>query len=171
MKEAEAQLQQAKLELASVTAAGENTAVAQARQQLARPKYDLEHASVRAPSDGVVQQVALRPGARVAALPLRAAMVFVDTSRARIAVAIHQNYLRYVRAGQPAEITFKLHPGKTYAAKVLGVSVTTSGGHVQSSGVVEDLSTNENRAEPYQVVLELPDDRITENDLPGGRHR
>jgi hypothetical protein len=140
----------------------------QSRQQLARAKYDLEHATVRAPTDGVVQQLALRSGARVAALTLQAVMVFVDTSRAKISVPIHQNCLRHVRAGQAAEITFKLHPGKTYAANVLGVSGTTSGGQVRSSGIVEDLSAIEKRDDPYQVVLELADDRITENDFPGG---
>ena len=168
VKEAEARLQQAKRELASVTSDGEHTIVAQARQQLARAKYDLDHATVRAPADGVVQQLALRPGARVVAMPLRAALVFVDTSRTRIAVAIHQNQLRYIREGQPAEITFKLLPGKTFVAKVLGIGATTSGGQVRSSGVVQDLSTNEKRAEPFQVTLELTDDRLIENDLPGG---
>lgn len=101
--EAVARLPQARLELSAVTAEGENTAVAQAREQLARAEYDLDHAIVRAPSDGHVQQLALRPGARVAALPLQAALVFVDASRTRVSVAVNQNQLRYVQAGQPAE--------------------------------------------------------------------
>lgn len=167
-KEAEARLSQAKLKLASVTAGGENTTVAQVREQLERAKYDLEHATVRAPTDGVVQQLALRPGARVAAVPMRASLVFVDTNRTRIAVAIEQNQLRYIRPDQSAEVVLKYLPGMTLDAKVIGIADLTSGGQVQSSGVVEDLSTKQSRAEPYQVVLELTDDRINANDLPGG---
>lgn len=168
VKEAEARLRQAKLELASVTAEGENTTVAQARERLERATYDLEHATVRAPTDGIVQQLALRPGARVAALPMKASLVFVDTNRTRIAVAINQNQLRHVRPDQPAEVVLKYLPGMTLSARVVGVAGLTSGGQVQSSGVVEDLSSKQSRAEPYQVVLELIDDRIDANDLPGG---
>jgi multidrug resistance efflux pump len=168
VKEAEARLNQARLEMASVTKDGENTTIAQAREQLERAKYDLDHTTVRAPTDGVVQQLALRPGARVAAMPMRGSLVFVETSRTRIAVAIKQNQLRFVRADQPAEIVLKYLPGKTLAAKVVGIAELTSGGQVQSSGVVEDLLPKQSRAEPYQVVLELVDERIASNDLPGG---
>lgn len=166
--EAEARLTQAKLELASETAEGENTAIAQAREELKAATYDLEHATVRAPTDGVVQQLALRPGARVASLPMRSAMVFIDTSQTRIAVAINQNQLRYVAAGQSAELVLKYLPGKTLAAEVVGIAPITSGGQVKSSGVVEDLTDKETYAEPYQVVLELTGDSFDANDLPGG---
>lgn len=168
VKEAAARLNQAKLELASNTAEGENTLVAQAREQLERATYDLEHTTVLAPTDGIVQQLALRPGARVAALPMRASLVFVDTSRTRISMAVKQNQLRYVRADQPAEIVLKYLPGQTFAAKVIGVAPVTSGGQVRSSGVVEDITPKQSRAEPYQVVLEITDDRVTAGDLPGG---
>jgi len=167
-REAELRLAQAKLELASVTADGENTAVAQAREQLERAKYDLEQATVRAPTRGKVQQLALRPGTRVASLPLRGSLTFVETERTRIAVAIQQNQLRYVQPGQDAEIVLKYLPGQTLSAKVVGVADVTSGGQVQSSGVIEDLTAKQVRAEPYQVVLELDGDAIDANDLPGG---
>lgn len=167
-KESEARLSQARLELSAVTADGENTAVAQAREALARAQYDLDQTTVRAPTDGQVQQLALRPGMRVAAMPLRAALVFVDSSRTRISVAINQNQLRYVRTGQPAEIVLKYLPGMTLEAEVVGVVPTTSGGQVQSSGVVEDLTAKQSYEEPYQVVLDITDDRVSANDLPGG---
>ncbi|MCA9241396.1 MAG: hypothetical protein KDA37_14405 [Planctomycetales bacterium] len=104
----------------------------------------------------------------MAALPMKASLVFVDTNRTRIAVAINQNQLGYVRPDQPAEVVLKYLPGMTLTAKVVGIADLTSGGQVQSSGVVEDLSAKQSRAEPYQVVLELTDDRIDANDLPGG---
>ncbi|MFG0287088.1 MAG: HlyD family secretion protein [Rhodopirellula sp. JB044] len=167
-KEAELRLAQAKLELASVTADGENTAVAQAREQLARAKYDLNQATVRAPTRGEVQQLALRPGTRVAAMPLRGSLTFIETDRSRIAVAIQQNQLRYVQPGQDAEVVLKYLPGQTLSAKVVGIADVTSGGQVQSSGVIEDLTAKQTRAEPLQVVLELDGGNYDANELPGG---
>ncbi|WP_315855437.1 HlyD family secretion protein [Rubinisphaera sp. JC750] len=164
----QAQLDQAKLRLAAIAADGENTAIVQAREQLARAQYDLDHATVRAPSDGVVQQLALQPGTRVAALPMRSAIAFVDQTNTRIAVAIQQNQLRYVKPGQTAEIVLKHYPGRTFRAKVEGVTAVTSGGQVQSSGVVEDLSAKQTRAEPFQVVLTWDDDRVDAANLRGG---
>ena len=167
-EEATAKLQQAKLELSASTAQGENTAVAQAREQLARAQYDLEQATVRAPTDGRVQQLALRPGTRVVAMPLSSALVFVERNRPRISVAIQQNQLRYVRAGQPAEIVLKYLPGMTLSAEVVGVAAVTSGGQVRSSGVIEDLTPKQQRAEPYQVVLQITDQRVSHQQIPGG---
>ena len=166
--EAVAKLEQAQLELGAKTDEGVNTAIAQARELLAHAEYELEHATVRAPTDGRVQQLALRPGARVAALPLRSALVFVDTTHTRIGMAVKQNQLRFVEPGQPAELVLKYLPGMTLEAKVLGIAPITSGGQVQTSGVVEDLTEKETHAEPYQVVLEITDERVSANDLPGG---
>ncbi|TWT75943.1 Inner membrane protein YibH [Posidoniimonas polymericola] len=168
VKEAAARLNQAQVQFDSVTAEGENTAVAQATQALARAQYDLDHATVRAPTKGVVQQLALSPGTRVAAMPMRGSLLFVETDRTRIAVAIQQNQLRYVRADQPAEVVLKFRPGRTFAAKVVGVAAVTSGGQVRTSGVVEDITAKQQRAEPYQVVLELTDPSVDANTLPGG---
>jgi len=56
---------------------------------------------VRAPTEGFVTQVALRPGMNVVPAPLRPVMVFVHT-RVRdqmLAAAFQQNALQRVRAG------------------------------------------------------------------------
>ena len=104
----------------------------------------------------------------MAALPLRAALVFVETDKSRIAVAINQNHVRYVQPGQTAEVVLKYLPGQTLQAKVLGLAALTSGGQVQSGGVLEDVSQKQKRAEPYQVILEITDQSVAPNSLPGG---
>lgn len=167
-KEAAAVLDQAVLKRDTLMPNGENTSVAQVKEQLSRAKYDLEQATVRAPSNGKVLQLALRPGARVAAMPMRGSMVFVETDRTRIAVAIQQNQVRFVKPGQSAEVVLKYLPGKTLPAKVVGIADLTSGGQVRSTGVIEDISLKETVAEPYQVVLELEDVGIELGDIPGG---
>ncbi|KAA5542690.1 HlyD family secretion protein [Roseiconus nitratireducens] len=166
--EAEARLQQAKLKLDASTSSGVNTAVAQAEEQLAEAKYNLEQTTVRAPADGIVQQLALRPGTRVAAIPLSSKLVFIESDRQRISMAVNQNQLRYVKVGQPAEIVLKYLPGTTLQAKVLGIADVTSGGQVRSSGVIEDVSPKQEYPEPLQVVLEITDDRVSVEEIPGG---
>ena len=59
---------------------GVNTAVSRLTAELADAQYDLDQTVVRAPSEGFVTQVALRPGVYVIPAPLRPAMVFVNTN-------------------------------------------------------------------------------------------
>ena len=87
--------------------------------QVTGAEYNLAETVVRAPSEGYVTYVGLRPGARVSNLPLFKAMAFVDTSEQLLGAQIAQNFSRYVEPGQEAEVTFKALPGKVYPAKVL----------------------------------------------------
>lgn len=75
-------------------------------------RWNLDKTVVRAPADGYVTNVALRKGARVANLPLAPVMAFIDTSDTIVGVEIAQNDARYLRTGQPVEVTFKFLPGK-----------------------------------------------------------
>lgn len=86
--------QQAQLALDSVID-GENTRVLQLRAQLAGARFTLEQTEVRAPADGFVMAMTLRPGQRVAQMPLRAAMAFVETDQKRIIVGVHQKKKRH----------------------------------------------------------------------------
>ena len=59
---------------------GEHSQIASLKAQLAEAKYNLEQTIVRAPSDGYVTQVLIRPGTYAASLPLRPVMVFYTRS-------------------------------------------------------------------------------------------
>ena len=86
--------------------------VDQLKAQLAGAQYNLDQTVVRAPADGYVTNLALRKGARVAALPLSPVMAFIDTSDTLVGVAIQQIDARYVEPGQNVEIALKFIPGK-----------------------------------------------------------
>jgi multidrug resistance efflux pump len=168
VKEAEAKLKQARLALESETEEGVNTAVAQAREQLARAEYDLGQATVRAPSDGMVMQLTLRPGERVAAFPLRGAMVFVERERNRVAAAIPQYALRHVEPGQPAEVALKILPGRTLPATVESIAYMTASGQVTNSSTLRDFPDGAGLAQPYGVILDLDEEALGLPNLPGG---
>jgi multidrug resistance efflux pump len=147
---------------------GENTTVAQLRAQLATATLNLDWTSVRAPSDGYAVGLSLRRGQRVVNLPVRAWLTYVETSGNRLAVGIHQNSLRHVQPGQPAEVIFKLYPGRTFSAKVESIAHITPEGQLQASGLVPVAPNRQTQRLPYGVILALDDESIDATELPGG---
>ena len=126
---------------------------------------NLRATTVRAPADGYVTNMALRPGARVATLPLTPAMAFIDTSEIVIAAQIHQIYTRYIEPGQSAEVTFKTIPGKVFPATVMYLLPVTAQGQASVSGyAAQSVSTV---AGPFFVRLKLDDPELEAKLLPG----
>jgi multidrug resistance efflux pump len=137
---------------------GEHSVIVRLRNELADAQYDLDQTVVRAPTDGFVTQLALRPGVYVVPAPFRPAMVFVnDSQRDRALVAaFQQNAPQRVRAGDEAEILFKGIPGRVFKAKVDLVIDAIAAGQLQSTGtLVNAPGVAEDRA---LVRLVLVDD-------------
>jgi RND family efflux transporter MFP subunit len=139
--------------------------VQQLKAELDQAKWNLQETTVRAPSDGYVTYLALRPGQRVVTFPLQPAMTYIDTSRKIVGVQIHQIYQRHLRVGQPVELAFKSRPGKIFAGKVQAVIQVTNEGQTVISGTVPDA--HEVEAEPFFIRVDL-DDRSAEKELPAG---
>ena len=139
--------------------------VKQLEAGLAAAKYNLDQTTARAPSDGFATNVALRPGARVGALPFSPTMSFVEDSTRVIGAQIPQGYLRLIEPGQSAEITFKLYPGKIYNATVEYVIPATATGQIATSGAM--FTPREIVAAPFAVRIKLEDDTLM-NSLPAG---
>ena len=108
--------------------------VAQLEAGLANAQYNLDSTVVRAPSDGYVTNVALRVGARVAAAPLASVLPFIETGDPILGMQVSQKDLRYVEAGQSAEIAFKMYPGRVYNAQVVRVLPASAPGIQAPSG-------------------------------------
>jgi multidrug efflux pump subunit AcrA (membrane-fusion protein) len=125
--------------------------------RLAQAQWELEQTVVRAPSPGYVTRVTLRPGQRVANLPLRSWMAFVNAGDSRLTIGINQNQTRHVRLGQDAEVTLKILPGRTLAAKVIAALPLTPQGQLAPSGEIPLAPNPQTVAQPYGVLLELVD--------------
>lgn len=139
--------------------------VDQLKAQLDSAKWNLEKTTVRAPGNGYVTNLALRKGARVANLPLTPVMAFIDTSDTIVGVEIPQNDARYIRPGQPVEITFKFMPGKVYGGKVESVLQAIATGQVQTSGSAATPKTIQSAPFVARVVL---NDAEFARSLPAG---
>lgn len=132
---------------------------------LVSAEYNLEQTEVRAPADGFVTNLALRPGTRVASLPISQAMAFVEDSERVIGAQIPQGYVRFIETGQNAEVTFKILPGKVFGAKVEYVLKASAAGQVLPSGNM--VTQKEIKAVPFVVRLRL-DDKEMMGSLPAG---
>ena len=133
--------------------------------ELKAAEWNLGETTVRAPGDGYVTYVALRPGQRVVTFPLQPAMTFIETSRNVVAAQINQIYIRHVKIGQPVEIAFKARPGKIYNGKVEAILQVTSEGQAVISGTVPPAQ--QVVAEPFFVRIGLDDNDAAVN-LPAG---
>ena len=104
------------------------------RAQLAQARYELEQTTVRAPAKGYVTQVTLRPGMRVASLPLRPVMVFVSSEGHYLVGWFRQNSLLRLEVGSEAEVAFDGVPGTVFTGEVELVLPALAEGQVQASG-------------------------------------
>jgi RND family efflux transporter MFP subunit len=139
--------------------------VDQLTAQLAGAQYNLDQTVVRAPADGYVTNLALRTGARVAALPLSPVMAFVDTSETIVGVGIQQIDTRYVRPDQPVEVAFKFFPGRVLTGRVVTVLQAIASGQIQASGLATTPKPIESA--PFVIRVAL-DDQDAAKQLPAG---
>jgi multidrug resistance efflux pump len=132
--------------------------VKQLEAELETAKWNLQETTVRAPSDGFVTTVGLRPGQRLVTFPLSPAMTFIDTSKIVLAVQIPQIYKRHLKVGQPAEIALKTRPGIIYRGKIQAIILATSGSQLLTSGTIPPAQ--QIQAEPFWVRIDLDDDEV-----------
>lgn len=134
----------------------------QATAELDAAEWRLGQTSVRAPFDGYVTSVLLRPGARVTA-DSEPVMSFVEESWQEVVVQIDQINLRNVEVGHPAEIIFKLFPGQVFEGKVQKIMSSQASGTLAPSGLAPE--SIEIHALPFWVVIEMDDESV---ELPPG---
>jgi multidrug efflux pump subunit AcrA (membrane-fusion protein) len=132
---------------------------------LANAQFNLDNTVVRAPADGYVTNVALRVGARVAAAPVTSVLPFIENGDPIILMQVFQKDLRYIEAGNAAEIAFKMFPGHVYDAKVLQVIPASATGLQAPSGAA--AMPQQIAHAPMWVKLELEDPSVL-NGLPVG---
>ncbi len=133
--------------------------------QIENAEWNLRETVVRAPADGFVTNLALRPGVRVTNLPLAQQMAFIDTSEIALIAQIHQIHTRYIESGQKAEVTFKTIPGEVFPATVRWVVPATSEGQAAVTGMAYQPAAA--TPGPFAVRLRLDDPAVEAQILPG----
>jgi membrane fusion protein (multidrug efflux system) len=99
----------------------------QVKAQVDEAQRQLDHATVRAPFDGIVTQVdSLQPGAYLvsatAALTNTGAVGLVSTERVWVDANLKETDLTHVKPGDRAEIAVDSYPGRTWTGTVISIS-------------------------------------------------
>jgi len=134
---ARSEADRARLE-AEASISGVNTDVARLQAELDTAKFNLDQSTVRAPTDGTVQQNFLRPGMYAASLPLRPVMVFLHDEKPKFTAAFLQNSAQRIEQGSKAEFILTAVPGRFFKAKVAAVGAFIPQGQLQPSGNLID---------------------------------
>jgi multidrug resistance efflux pump len=164
LRRAEAQEREAQLAF-NAKSGGVNPEVRRTIAELDRKRWELEKTVVRAPTDGMVTHLLLRPGMMAVPLPLKPTMVFVHTDSAELVASFLQNSFLRLEVGAAAEVIFPAIPGRLFKGKVVSVLPVIDKGSVQASGSLIAQSLGPPGRVP--AVIELDDDLSTFN-LPAG---
>ena len=138
---ADATESQVKQKLGAKTAEGEIDEIAQAKAQIAKAeadltsaKYDLGGCVHLAPANGRVTNLALQPGVRATQFATMPVMSFIQEDDPWVLAYYDQNELRYVEAGNEAEIFVKTYPGRIIKCKVDSILWSTAQGQMPIGG-------------------------------------
>lgn len=108
--------------------------IARMNAQLADARWRLDQTVYRAPANGSVISLALRPGAMAVPFPMTPAMTFVEDEQWIMAI-FSQNEVRKIKPGQEAEIALKMYPGRIIKCKVDSIMWATAQGQLPIGGV------------------------------------
>ncbi len=95
-----------------------NTGVANIEAQLQQAQFYLENTTLRAPEDGRIVNLQVRPGMVAGILRIGGIAALIATADRYVLATYFQENLKYVRPGQFAELSFNLYPGQIFKGHV-----------------------------------------------------
>lgn len=145
---------------------GANAAIKSLEAQLANAQWELEQTVVRAPQDGFVVNLQLRPGAAARSFAATPAGTFVSDEGKQVVASFSQSSVRRVRVGDPAEMVFALIPGEVFSGTVTHVVKATGTAQLTVSGAIP-VATGDPTAGRYAVRIAFDDPDVLDR-LPQG---
>ena len=129
-----------------------------AQAQYEQAKLDLEHATVRAPIDGVIGKTNLQPGDFLATG--QAAMPLVADKALWVDANFKETDLTHVLVGQTATVEVDTYPGKKWPAHVASIS--------PASGAEFSVLPAQNATGNWVKIVQRIPVRVTIDDAGGG---
>jgi len=151
---AQSQLDQWNAQLASAVAS-----IASLSAQLGNAQWQLDETVVRAPYDGFVFNLQLRPGNFVTTMPMASSMSFVSTEIHPMVASFSQSAIRYIQVGDPVEMVFRSVPGKVYTGKIGRIARGSGTAQLTASGQLPVFTGQpENSRWPVLVKFDDPEE-------------
>jgi multidrug resistance efflux pump len=132
---AQSQLDQWIAQLAAAQAS-----IASLQAQLGNAQWQLDETVVRAPYDGFVFNLQLRPGNFVTSMPMASPMSFVSTEVRTVLASFSQSAIRYISVGDEVEMVFRSKPGKVYPGKIIRIARGSGTAQLSASSQMPELT-------------------------------
>lgn len=141
--------------------------VAQLEAALADARFDLEQTVVTSPGDGLVTQLAVRPGMMALPFTVNPLMTFVHHEPRVFYGWFRQNSLLRLAPGSEAELTLDSVPGVIFSGRVREVLPVIAEGQVNPQANLLPFS-REHGAGRVPVAIDITDPRFDRYQLPNG---
>src|SRR6476661_8983450 len=112
--------------------------ISKSEADLINAKFDLEGTTYLAPANGRVANLSLQPGVRATQFATMPVMSFIDEDDPWLLAFYRQNELRYVEAGDEAEIYMMQYPGRIIKCTVDSILWATAQGQMPISGNLQN---------------------------------
>jgi multidrug resistance efflux pump len=106
------------------------TKVESLKAKIESAQFDLDSCLVRAPSNGYVTQVRVRPGQMAVPFPAFPVMTFVNTDSVAFIAGFSQEPMQNIKKGNPAEVIFASIPGRSFQAHVVRILPAMAEGEI-----------------------------------------
>ena len=147
----QSQLDQWNAQLASAEAT-----IASLTAQLGDAQWRLDETVVRAPYEGFVFNLQLRPGNYVTTMPIASSMSFVSNEEHKVLASFSQSAIRYINEGDAVEMVFRSRPGRVYAGKIFRIAEASGSAQLAASGQMITM-TGQPENSRWAVVIDFDD--------------
>jgi multidrug resistance efflux pump len=141
-------------------------AIARGNAQLDNARWQLRETTVRAPHDGYVVNLQLRPGNFVTNVPLASSLAFVSSESNIVLASFSQSAVRKINVGDAADVVFANRPGETFQGTVARIVGLGAQSQLTASGQLPAL-TGAPVTDRWGVAIELDDQEVARS-LPQG---
>jgi multidrug resistance efflux pump len=120
--------------------------------------FDLESCVVKAPGEGFITHLRIRPGQMAVPFPIAPLMTFVNTDRITFIAGFSQQPMQNIKKGNKAEILFTGIPGRVFKAHVETILPVLAEGELSAGKAMVDLKAMEMPDGLIPVIIKMDDD-------------
>ena len=131
---------QAELDRWKAELAGAEASIVGLQAQLGNAQWQLDETVVRAPHDGYVVNVQLRPGNYVTSMPIAAALAFVSSEIHEVVATFSQSAIRRINIGDSVDMVFAVRTGEVYTGKISHLIKASGSAQATASGQIPTIS-------------------------------
>ena len=130
--------------------------------QLGNAQWRLDETVVRAPYQGYVSNLQLRPGNYVTTMPIASSMSFVSNEEHWILASFSQSAIRYINVGDAVEMVFRSRPGKVSSGKIVRITSASGSAQISASGQIP-IMTGQPENSRWTVIIEFDNEEEAKN--------